>query len=314
VQAVLYRRFGGPDVLEFANVADPEPGDGQVRIDLRATSVVPADWKLRAGHLSRLFPVTFPKIPGRSGAGVVSKLGAGVEYVAPGARVGIVAQHGEPGTYAQAIVRDRESIVPLPDNIGFEEGAALMHAGICAWICLVETAQLQTGAHLLVHGGAGAIGGLAVQLARHLGAQVAATCRADNIDYVKTLGADEVVAYDRADFTHKLRDFDVVLDLIGGEVHERSYAVLKRGGHMVCLIAAPFTNQAAKFGVRVTTPHIHDSRNVMDAVVGLTARGVLRPQICARLTLAHAAEAHRRLEANAVTRGRIILQVPAASK
>jgi NADPH:quinone reductase-like Zn-dependent oxidoreductase len=309
MQAIQYAQYGGPDVLRLADVPDPEPGPGQVRVALRAASVIPADWKLRAGHLKQYFPISFPKIPGRDGAGVVTGLGPGVDYVAVGTPVCVVAQHVEPGTYAQAIVRDRESIVPLPPNLGFDEGAALMHAGVCAWICLVETAQLQSGMRLLVHGGAGAIGGLAVQLGRHLGTHVAATCRADNAAYVQDMGADEVVAYDREDFAGVLRGFDVVLDLIGGDVHRRSYPVLKPNGHMVCLIAAPFENRAAEFGVRVTTPRIHDRRYVLDAVVDHAARGVLRPQICARMGLAQAAEAHRRLEANTVTRGRIVLQI-----
>jgi len=310
--AVQYRQFGGPDVLQLIDVPDPEPGPGEVRVTLHAASVIPADWKLRAGHLKQLFSISFPKIPGRDGAGVVSKLGPGVDYVAVGTRVGVIARHIEPGTYAQSIVRDRASIVPLPGNVGFEEGAALMHAGVCAWICLVETARLRPRMRIVVQGGAGAIGGLAVQLAHHLGAHVAATCRADNVDYVRSLGADEVVAYDRDDFAASLREYDVVLDLIGGEVHARSYVTLKRGGHMVCLIAAPFENQAQKFDVRVTTPRIHDGHYAMDAVVDLAARGVLRPQISSRMALAEAAEAHRRLEARAVTRGRIVLEIPPA--
>jgi NADPH:quinone reductase-like Zn-dependent oxidoreductase len=309
MQAIQYAQYGGPDVLRLADVPDPEPGPGQVRVALRAASVIPADWKLRAGHLKQYFPISFPKIPGRDGAGVVTGLGPGVDYAAVGTPVCVVAQHVEPGTYAQAIVRDRESIVPLPPNLGFDEGAALMHAGVCAWICLVETAQLQSGMRLLVHGGAGAIGGLAVQLGRHLGTHVAATCRADNAAYVQDMGADEVVAYDREDFADRLRDFDAVLDLIGGDVHRRSYPVLKPNGHMVCLIAAPFENRAAEFDVRVTTPRIHDRRYVLDAVVDLAARGVLRAQICGRMGLSQAAEAHRRLEANTVTRGRIVLQI-----
>ncbi len=312
MQAIQYRQFGGPEVLQLVDVADPEPGPGQVRVELRAASVVPADWKLRAGHLKQLFPIALPKIPGRDGAGLVSKLGAGVDYVTVGTRVCVMAQQIEPGTYAQAIVRDRDSIVALPDTISFDEGAALMHAGVCAWICLMETAQLRPGMRLLVQGGAGAIGGLAVQLARHLGAHVAATCRADNAGYVRSLGADEVVAYDREDFTHRLKEFDVVLDLIGGDVHDRSYATLRPGGHMVCLIAAPFENRAAEFGVRVTTTRIHDRRYALDAVVDLAARGVLRPQIFTRMALAEAAAAHRRLEANEVTRGRIVLRIPPA--
>ncbi len=299
-------------MLRLVEVPEPEPGPGEVRVELRAASVIPGDWKLRAGHLTQYFPISLPKIPGRDGAGVVGKLGPGVDYTQLGARVCVVAQHVEAGTYAQAIVRDRESIVPLPQDIGFEQGAALMHAGVCAWICLIETAQLAPGMRLLVHGGAGAIGGTAVQLAHRVGAHVTATCRADNLDYVRSLGADEVIAYDRDDFARGSGRFDVVLDLIGGEVHDRSYQVLRPGGHMVCLIAAPFKDRGREFGARVTTPKIHDRRPVLEAVVDLAARGVLRPQVCARLPLAEAAEAHRRLEAKEVTRGRIVLLIPAA--
>ena len=186
MQAVRYARYGGPEVLRHEDVPLPEPGPGQVRVDLRAASVIPADWKVRAGQLQHLFPISFPKIPGRDGAGVIGKLGAGVDCVSPGAKVCVVAQHIEAGTYAQAIIRDRDSIVALPPNLSFEQGAALMHAGICAWICLTETAQLQSGMRLLVHAGAGAIGGLAIQLARYLGAHVVTTAAraAMNADYV----------------------------------------------------------------------------------------------------------------------------------
>lgn len=310
MQAICYERYGEPDVLRLREMPEPEPGPGQVRVDLRAASVIPADWKLRAGHLQRHFSIAFPKIPGRDGAGVVSKLGPGVDDMEVGTPVCVVAQHTEAGTYAQAIVRDRESIVRLPRNLDFHEGAALMHAGVCAWICLVETAQLWPGARLLVHGGAGAIGSLAVQLGRHIGAHVAATCRADNVGYVQAMGASDVVAYDREDFAAVLNDFDVVLDLIGGDVHRRSYRILKPNGHMVCLIAAPFEDRAAEFGVRVTTPRIHDRRNALEAVADLAGQGVLRPQICARLNLSQAVEAHRRLETGNVTRGRIVLDIP----
>ena len=310
MQAIRYARYGGPEVLRHEDVPLPEPGPGEVRVDLRAASVIPADWKVRAGHLQHLFPINFPKIPGRDGAGVVGKLGAGVDYVSPGAKVCVVAQHVEPGTYAQAIIRDRDSIVALPPNLSFEQGAALMHAGICAWICLVETAQLQSGMRILVHAGAGAIGGMAIQLARYVGAHVVTTCRAANADYVTALGAHDVIAYDREDFARTPACFDVVLDLIGGDVHARSYTVLKKGGHVVCLIAAPFVNRAEEFGAHVTTARIHDRRPALEAVAALAAKNVLRPQICEQLPLADASQAHRRMEANLVTRGRIVLQVP----
>jgi NADPH:quinone reductase-like Zn-dependent oxidoreductase len=309
MQAIQYDRFGGPEVLRLTQVPVPEPGPGQVRVDLRAASVIPGDCKLRAGHLTALFPVTFPKIPGRDGAGLIGKVGPDVADVAVGAAVCVVAQHIQPGTYAESIVVDRDAVVPLPPNLTFEEGAALMHAGVCAWICLVEAAHLHRGMRVLIHGGAGAIGGSSIQLAHHLGAYVATTCSSKNVGYVCKLGVDEVIAYDRDDFSRALRDFDVVVDLIGGDVHDGSYSVLKRGGTMVALRAAPIVDRSREFGVRLTIPDIHDRTYALDAVVGLGKSGAVQPQICDTLKLQDAAAAHRRIEAGSVSRGRLVLQM-----
>jgi NADPH:quinone reductase-like Zn-dependent oxidoreductase len=309
MQAIQYDRFGGPEVLRLVEAPVPEAGPGQVRVDLRAASVIPGDCKVRAGRLTAMFPVTFPKIPGRDGAGHVGELGPGVEDIAVGAAVCVVAQHTQPGTYADSLVVDRAAVVPLPSNLTFEQGAALMHAGVCAWISLVETAHLERGMRVLIHGGAGAIGGLSVQLAHHIGAHVATTCSSKNMDYASNLGADEVVAYDRDDFSRALRGFDVVLDLIGGEVHDRSYSVLKRGGHMVALRAAPIADRSREFGVTLTVPHIHDQSHALRAVVDLGKSGAMRPQVCDTLKLRDAAQAHRRIEAGSVSRGRLVLQM-----
>lgn len=309
MQAIEYDHFGPPEVLRVVDTPAPEPGPGEVRVDLRAASVIPGDCKLRAGRLQAHFAVTFPKIPGRDGAGVVSQLGAGVRDIALGSKVCVVAQHTEQGTYAQAIVRNAGSMVPMPPNLSFEEGAALMHAGVCAWICLVETARVTAGMRVLVHAGAGAIGGMAVQLARHLDAHVTATCRFENAEYVRSLGADEVIAYDREDFARRCRDMDVVLDLMGGAVHARSYSTLRRWGQMVCLINEPFEDRSADFGVSVTTARIHDSPQVLRAVTDLASSGILRPQIRDCLPLVQAVEAHRRIERHTVTRGRLVLQM-----
>jgi NADPH:quinone reductase-like Zn-dependent oxidoreductase len=307
LKAIQYAAFGGPEVLALVDLPEPVPGPGEVRVDLAAASVIPADWKLRAGQLTDLFPITFPKIPGRDGAGLVGAVGPGVDYATIGDAVCVSARHTEPGTYAESIIRDRGSIVAKPANLSFAAAAALMHAGICAWISIVETLRVAPGMKILVHGGAGAIGGLAVQLARHRGAEVSATCRADNIDYVRDLGAHRAIAYDREDFTAILRDQDAVLDLIGGEVHRRSYQVLRRGGQLAWLIAAPIEDRAADYGVRLTRVVVHDDLSVLRAVTEAAAAGILTPQISATMALAQAAEAHRRLEAGEVSRGRIVL-------
>ncbi|MBT9386583.1 NADP-dependent oxidoreductase [Pseudooceanicola sp. CBS1P-1] len=287
----------------------PQPGPGQIRIDLRAASLIPADVKLRAGKLSHIFQVSLPKIPGRDGAGVVSALGAGVDDFKIGDRVCVVAQHVQQGTHAEAVVLGREAVVALPDSLGFAEGAALMHAGVCAWICLMETARITAGSRVLIHGGAGAIGSLALQLAASVGAEVLTTCRSSNRDYVTSLGADRAIAYDAEDFTAIARDMDVVLDLIGGETADRSWQVLKPAGHMVALIAKPFEDQSADFGVRLTIPHIHDHAGTLRTVVDAAAAGRLVPQIAAQVPLEEARYAHARLEAGHVSRGRLVFRI-----
>lgn len=309
MRAIRYQSYGEPNVLELVDVPDPRPGRGEVLVGLRAASAIPADWKVRSGMLQAMFPVTLPKIPGRDGAGIVLELGEGVDYANVGDAVCVVAQHTEDGTYAEKIVRDGESIVAMPETLDFGEAAALMHAGNCAWICLVETAELKAGARILVHAGAGAIGGLAIQLAHHLGCHVTTTCRAANADYVTAMGADDMIAYDEEDFSASDERFDVVLDLMGGDVHRGSYAVLKPGGHMVCLRAEAFEDQSERYGVRVSVPRIHDKKYVLDAVAQLARDGVFRPQIAHRLPLAQAGEAHRMMEAGKVSRGRIVLDI-----
>lgn len=309
MHAIRYQSYGDPSVMELTDVPDPRPGPGEVLVGLKAASVIPADWKVRSGMLQAMFPVNLPKIPGRDGAGIVLELGDGVDYASIGDAVCVVAQHTQDGTYAEKIVRDRESIVAMPDSLGFGEAAALMHAGICAWICLVETADLKAGTRVLVHAGAGAIGGLAIQLAHHLGCHVTTTCRATNADYVTAMGADEVIAYDTDDFTGIDEPFDVILDLLGGDVHRRSYKVLKPGGHMVCLRAEPFEDLSEHYGVRLSVPQIHDRKYVLDAVAELAREEVFRPQIAHRMPLAQASEAHRMMEAGKVSRGRIVLDI-----
>ena len=309
MKAIRFARFGGADVLSFDEVDSPRPGRGEVLIDIEAASVTPGDWKLREGHLQKIFPLTLPCIPGRDGAGRIAAVGEGVDYAKPGDAVCFTAERTIQGSYAQNIVRDRASIAPLPAGVSFAEGAALMHAGTCAWIALVNFAKLQPGETIVVHAGAGAIGGMSVQLAKHIGATVIATCSARNVDYVRGLGADRVIAYDREDFAADLRDVDVVLDLIGGEVNARSYPVLKKGGRLVWLIGTPFEDRSAQFGVKTLQAMIHDDPVSLAGVIDLAGRGALIPQVSRLMPLAEAAAAQSIVQGNANSRGRVILDV-----
>ena len=307
MKAITYNRFGGPEVLRLAEMPEPVPGAEDVLIDVMAAGVIPGDTKLRAGHLQHLFPVTFPKIPGRDGAGIVAHAGDRVAEFAPGDRVCFVTQHVEQGSNAERIVRPAAEVVAMPDGLDFIAAAALMHAGICAWISLVETAGLQAAARVLIQGGAGAIGGMAVQIAHHLGAHVTATCRAANTDYVLGLGADAAIAYDRPDPAHGSEAMDIVLDLVGGEVHDRSCRALRPGGILVYLLAEPFDDRSAAHGVELRQAIIHDDKAVLERVVELAADGAIEPRVSRVMGLREAAEAHRLIEQGGNTRGRVVL-------
>ncbi|HJM48768.1 MAG TPA: NADP-dependent oxidoreductase [Alphaproteobacteria bacterium] len=309
MKAIQFDHHGGPEVLHYRDLPDPEPGPGEVLIAVHAASVAPGDWKVRAGLLQEIFPQTFPTIPGRDGAGTVVALGSGVSDMAIGDEVCFITAHTENGAYTELVVRAAAEVVRRPANVSFTEAAAAVHAGVCAWIPLMESVTITAGQRVLVHGGSGGVGGMAVQIARNLGAEVTATCRAANAEYVRSLGADTVVAYDEQDFATELRDYDVVLDLLGSDIHRRSYAVLKPGGSLVWLIAKPIEDLGAEYGVKVLRSDIHDAIYVLQAVLDLVASGAVRPQVGRTLPLSQAAEAQHLLEAGEHSRGRIVLEV-----
>lgn len=308
MKAMRFSRYGGPDVLELVELPDPEPGPDEVKIAIEAATAIPGDWKLRAGLLQAHFKVTLPKIPGRDGAGTITKVGTRVTYAKPGDAVCFATQHVENGSYAECVVRDAHSIVPMPPGLSFAEGSALLHAGVCAWIGLNEAVQLGCGQRLLVIGAAGAIGVMAVQLGKHMGASVAGVCSARNVEFVRGLGATEVYAYDR-DEPLPGASFDVVLDLVGGAAHDHAYPAMKQGGVLVWLIAQPFRDRSAEFGVRTVQARIHDEPHAMRAVIELARLGAWRAHVSRILPLAQAAAAHRALEAHENSRGRIVLDI-----
>lgn len=309
MRSCFYKDYGGPDVLEFGEVPVPQPQAGQVLVKMAAASVTPLDCKLRAGKLKAHFSPVFPNTPGRDGTGTVVALGADVSEFHVGDRVCVMAPADKsPGTCAELLVCDTGHVVALPSELSMEEGASLVNASLSAWTCAVRTAGVKPGDKVLVHAGAGAVGGLLVQLCAHLGAKVTATCRSTNKDYVLSLGASRAVAYDSEDFT-RIEPQDIVFDLMGGEVHARSYEVLKPGGHLVWLTAAPIVDRGAEFGVKVTRAMVSDDKEAVSPILELAAQGKLRAQIARVLPLAEVAEAHRLMEAGEITRGRLVLTI-----
>lgn len=319
MKAILFRDYGPAEVLEVVDLPAPQiAAAGEMLIDVHAASVIPGDTKLRAGVLRHMFDIPLPKILGRDGAGVVRAVGAGVEGFAPGDRVVFFAMHAEAGCQSGQVVRPQESVVAIPEGLSFVQAAALTHSGICAWLGLHDTLGIGPGQTVLIQGGAGAIGGVCVQMAARAGARVLATCSARNLDTVRALGADAAFAYDSADVVAEILAaegrVDAVYDLVGGAVHGQSCRLLKPGGRLAWLVAAPFEDESAEHGVRCDRVVVRDDRSVLQAVMDEAAEGRLEPWIAGELRPDEIRAAHRRIEAGEVSRGRLILTFDEADR
>ena len=304
--AVEFNSYGGPDVLELRRRSAPEAAPGEVLVRVRAASVNPVDWKIRSGMLQKFFPVVFPVITGRDGAGEIMTVGGGAEPSLVGKRVCFLAPRGV-GTWCDKLALPQAEAVPFPESVSFEHAASLPLAGISAWIAIVQTANVKPGMRILIHAAAGGVGSLAVQLARIRGAEVVATCSQSNVDFVRSLGA-EAIAYDKTPFEDAVRDVDVVLDVIGGDVHRRSYRVLKRGGTIVCLVAAPFQDLGTQYGVKVMVPQVLSDPAALTQIVALVAAGKLKPCVEHVLLLADFAKAQQMSETGHA-RGKTVLML-----
>jgi NADPH:quinone reductase-like Zn-dependent oxidoreductase len=304
--AVEFDSYGGPDVLKLRRRAAPEPSPGEFVVRVRAVSMNPVDWKIRSGMLQKFFPVTFPAVTGRDGAGEIMAVGNGGESSLVGKRVCFLAPRGV-GTWCERILLPKAEAVSFPESVSFEHAASLPLAGISAWIAIVQAANVVAGMRVLVHAAAGGVGSLAVQLARMRGAEVIGTCSQANVDFVRSLGA-KAVPYDETPFEDAVGDVDVVLDVIGGDVHRRSYRVVKRGGTIVCLVAAPFEDLGAEYGVKVMVPQVLSDPIALTQIVALVADGKLKPCVEHVLPLSDFAKAQQ-LSETGHARGKTVLTV-----
>lgn len=300
-------QHGGPDMLRLAEVPDPVAGPNEVVVDIHAASVNAADTKRRAGG-GRYTIQAFPYILGRDFSGVVSAVGAGVRGLAVGDAVFGVTQVDREGAYAEKIAIDAAIVARKPDGLSHADAAALALTGLTALWSLEETAQLKRGETILIQGGAGGVASLAIQLAKHIGATVITTASAGNHDYVRGLGADRVIDYNREDFTSAVSGCDVVFDTVGGDVQLRSYQVLKPGGRLVWIAPAPVGATPPRSDVQVLRPDVRRDRAHLERLLALVAAGAIRVPAITRYKLADVAEAHRVSDSRHL-RGKLILEM-----
>jgi NADPH:quinone reductase-like Zn-dependent oxidoreductase len=307
MKAVLLTGHGGPDKLQYADAADPTAGSGEAVVDIVAASVNAADYKVRRGG-GRYALNHFPHILGRDFSGVVSALGAGVSDLAVGDAVFGVTEQGIEGAYAEKIAIKAALVARKPQQLTHAQAAALALIGLTALTALEDTARLRAGETILIQGGAGGVAGFAVQLAKHLGANVITTASANNHDYVRSLGADRVIDYNQEDFSRIGPICDVVFDTVGGGVRAGCYAVLKPGGRLVWIAPAPEGFQSSRSDVETLRPNVGRDRAHLERILALVAQGAVKPPPLAFYPLAEAARAHKISEARHL-QGKLVLIV-----
>lgn len=315
MKAVVLQAFGEVDGLKVGEVADPHAGAGEVRIRIRAAGVNPVDFKIRKGLLQGRLPHEMPIIPGWDAAGVIDEVGEGVANWQVGDEV--YAYCRKPviqfGCYAEYVVVPESFVAAKPTKASFAQAASIPLAALTAWQSLYDAAGLKEGQTVLIHAGAGGVGGFAIQLAKLRGAHVITTASAVNHDYVRELGADEVIDYNSIDFREAVKavhpeGVDVVYDTVGGEVQVKSADVIKPGGTMVSILA--YVDEAAIQAKGIHTRYVFVSPNgdQLRELAKLFDAGQFKTRIAAELPLAEADEAHRRMETGH-TAGKMVLTV-----
>ena len=308
MKAVRVHSYGGPEVLAYEDAPKPAPGPNEVLLRVEATSVNPFDCALRAGYMAGYIQLPMPFIPGTDIAGVVEAIGEGVTGWKPGdsvfARGGVMRD----GANAEFAVVPASDVAARPPSLDVVHAAALPHVSLTAWQALFEMAGLTQGETVLIHGAAGGVGHVAVQLAKWRGANVIGTT-SRNRDFVLSIGADEVIDYSKVPFEKAVSGVDVVLDTVGGDTQERSWKVLKPGGILVSVIQAPSPDAAATHGVRgafvYSSPPIG---RTLTEIAGLVEQGCLKPEVSAVLPLHEIRKAHE-MVGGQHTRGKLVLQV-----
>ncbi|MER5728333.1 NADP-dependent oxidoreductase [Streptomyces sp. NPDC002138] len=248
MKAFMIERYGDKDGGRITGTPDPRVGADDVLVRVRAASVNPLDFRIRDGGFKAILPYRLPLVLGNDLAGVVAEVGSDVTRFAVGDEVYARPDKGRIGTFAELIAVQQNDLAPKPATLTMAEAASLPLVALTSWQALVERAQVQPGQKVLIHGGSGGVGTVALQLARRLGAHVATTASAAKADLVRELGADVVVDYRTQDFEEVLDGYDVVLDTLGGETLEKSLRVLKPGGKIISIAGPPDADFARELG------------------------------------------------------------------
>ncbi len=303
MKAVRIQDYGGPETLEIVEVPLPQPGEGQVQVQVHAAGVNPADWKMRAGMYKSFRPIPMPWIPGLEGSGTVSAVGPGVT----GFKVGQAVFGAIPAVYAEYAVAPAADLQLKPENLTFEEAAAISVGALTAWGAVIDTAQVQAGQRVLIQGATGGVGLYALQLARWKGAHTLATTSTGNMELARSLGADEVIDFTRTKFETAAHDLDAVIDTVGGDIPERAIQTLRKGGILVTVAGRLPPDLGKAEGVRATNAG-RTPNSTLKQIVELIQSGQLKPVVGKVFKLEEVRQSHE-LSQSGHGSGRIILEI-----
>jgi NADPH:quinone reductase-like Zn-dependent oxidoreductase len=312
MKAAQFNKYGGPEVIEISdNVSQPALREGQVLVESYAASINSIDLFVRAGYLQKMIPLTLPTTIAGDFSGVVKLVGPGVTDLRAGDQVYGMAPviAGCSGAAAEFVAANAAMTARKPAKASFPEAAALPLAGVSAVQAFDNEIKPKNGQKVLIHGGAGGIGSFAIQYGRHLGCYVATTVRASQREFAKNLGADTTIDFEREAFENVLKDYDAVLDTVGGEVYKRSFQVLKKGGIVVSMVQnSPNQELMSKYSVRSTYLSTQVNSASLTHLSQLVDKDVIKPQIDKEFPLDKTREAYTYFEQDH-PKGKVVIKI-----
>jgi NADPH:quinone reductase-like Zn-dependent oxidoreductase len=307
MKAVVLREYGNEEVLKLEEIDKPSPQANDILVKVHNIGVNPIEWKVRNG-LGEVFGMKLPIFLGSEISGTVESAGTEVKNFKAGDEIFGNINMIRGGGYAEYVLAKESEMAHKPTNIDFVQAAAIAVGALTSWKAIFTTGNLQSGQKVLIHGAAGGVGSMGVQLAKIKGAYVYATGSGKNEDFIKELGADEFIDYTKTNFEDVAKEVDVVLDSVGGETQTRSFEVLKKGGYLVSLVAPPSPELAEKYGVKATMIQSGPNGKLLEEIAELVEKGKLKAHIETIFPLSKIKEAHK-LSESGRTRGKIVLSV-----
>lgn len=310
MKAAQINNYGDASVIQINDIEKPQVSDGKVLVEVHASSLNPFDSSVRAGYMKDIIPLQLPVTLGGDIAGIVREVGHGVTDVAIGDKVygqaNVVA--GNSGAFAEFAATSAQQLAKIPSGLDFVQAGALPLVGVSALQALKEHINLQNGQKIFIHGGAGGIGAIAIQIAKNIGAYIATTASSDDAEYVKQLGADQVIDYKTQDFSKILNGYDTVFDTVGGEDFDKSLSILKKGGIAVSMIATANEAKAGELGVTAVSQATRVTIDALNQLSNLVENGVVKPEIGKVFPLAEIKDAFEARESGSV-RGKVVIEI-----